>query len=154
MADDDSLAAAELPVEPAGRQRDAVLVVAAKGRELRELGGLPVTLRAHLERDVRFLDLDRRRLHQPIVEDFHHRGTAGPRHGDDAVVRSGGVDDQGRSAEQLVDRTPNHVDVLDAHERHNGVGVEQPATDDAQQAAVDGVAEPAVNAVRGDEDAA
>ncbi len=57
-------------------------------------------------------------------------------------------------AEHLVDRAAGHVDMLDADERHDGVGVEQPAANGAQQPAVDRIAEPAVDAVGRDDDRA
>ena len=73
---------------------------------------------------------------------------------DDTVVGARSVHHQGRDPERLFERAASHVDMLNPDKRHHRVGVEQPSAHSAEQAPVDGIAEPLVDSVRGDEDAA
>ena len=70
--------------------------------------------------------------------------------GDDAVMRAGGVDDEAGGAEHFVERAAGDVEMLDADERDERVGVEHPAVDAVQHAVGQPVAEAAVLALRDD----
>ena len=80
------------------------------------------------------------------------RSGARPSNGDDAVVRARGVDDEAGGAEQFVERAAGHVEMLDADEGDERVGVDHPAAYAVEHAVGQAVAEAAILALRNEEE--